>query len=129
MPNVPLITGGAQKIPRKETLTTGAALAFAKASFPPSQTQQSAVQAAPKTAVQSSVSPMSKVRLIHHTAKVTTRATYMTVVYSVTKSFGTKVDNIAKYPEDERKKMKLELTQAVLIRELLYGYLSTMSSQ
>ena len=61
-----MITSGAQKITHKETLTeaiTGAALAFAKVISPSSQNQQSTVQVAPKTAVQSGVSPMSKARL------------------------------------------------------------------
>ena len=64
-PDVPLITGGARKFQRRETISeaiTGAALAFAKAISPPTN-QQSTVQAAPKPPVQSGVSPMSKARL------------------------------------------------------------------
>ena len=63
-PDVPLITGGARKFPRRETFSeamTGAALAFAKA-ISPQTNQQSTAQAA-KTPVQSGVSPMSKARL------------------------------------------------------------------
>jgi hypothetical protein len=64
-PDVPLITGGARIFQRRETISeaiTGAAMAFAKA-ISPSTNQQSTVQAAPKTPVQSGVSPMSKARL------------------------------------------------------------------
>lgn len=63
-PEVPLITGGAQKFPRRETFSeaiTGAAVTFAKAIFP-QKNQQSIAQAA-KTPVQSGVSPMSKAQL------------------------------------------------------------------
>lgn len=61
-PDVPLITGGARKFPRKETFSeaiTGAALAFANAISPQSSKQTQAA----KTSVQSGVSPMSKARL------------------------------------------------------------------
>ena len=64
-PDIPLITGGARKFQRRETISeaiTGAALAFAKAISPPTN-QQSTVQAAPRPPVQSGVSPMSKARL------------------------------------------------------------------
>ena len=64
-PDVPLITGGAKKIPRRESLSeamTGAALAFAKAFSSPSK--QSSNQVASKSVpVQSGVSPASKARL------------------------------------------------------------------
>ena len=64
-PDVPLITGGARKVPRRESLSeaiTGAALAFAKAFSSP---QQSSAQVAAKAPapVHSGVSPMSKARL------------------------------------------------------------------
>ncbi len=59
-PDVPLITGGLRKFPRKETISeaiTGAALAFAKAISPQTNQQSS------KTPIQSGVSPMSKARV------------------------------------------------------------------
>ena len=75
-PDIPLITGGARKVPRRESLSeaiTGAALAFAKAMSSPINQHT----AAPKTPVQSGVSPMSKAQLSSEyiTVKITTRAT------------------------------------------------------
>lgn len=64
-PDVPLITGGARKCPRRESFSeaiTGAAVAFAKAISPPTN-QQSTSQTPPKIPIQSGVSPMSKARL------------------------------------------------------------------
>ena len=65
-PDVPLITSGAKKIPRRESLLeamTGAALAFAKAFSSPSSEQSSNQVASKSVPVQSGVSPTSKARL------------------------------------------------------------------
>ncbi len=75
-PDVPLITGGVRKFPRKESISeaiTGAALAFANALSPQANQQSS------KTPIRSGVSPMSKARVSgeynSNAVKISTTAT------------------------------------------------------
>lgn len=65
-PDVPLITGGAKKIPRRESLSeviTGAALALTKAFTTPSKQSSEHVQVALNPPTETGVSPASKARL------------------------------------------------------------------
>ena len=84
-PDIPLITGGARRFQRRETISeaiTGAALAFAKAISAPTN-QQSTVQAAPKPPVQSGVSQTSKARLSSQYITQSHYKSCVIVVYSV----------------------------------------------
>ena len=84
-PDVPLITGGARKVPRRDTLSeaiTSAALAVAKAFSVPQQSN------AAKTPVQSGVSPMRKARLSsEYITQLNRYKSFETVAYSVTNTF------------------------------------------